>query len=66
MMVRPDRIVRDKEAQRITGLGKTLRLQLEAEGKFPKRRRITLRVVGYSERELLEWVDARLNGSNAA
>lgn len=56
-----DRIVRDAEASRVTGLGKSQRYRLEKAGKFPSRRVLTPggRSMGYLESELLEWVNSR-------
>jgi prophage regulatory protein len=60
----PDRVVRDDEAYKITGVKRSLRRELEKRGEFPRRRKITERIFGYSERELLEWANARLHGNN--
>lgn len=65
-MKAPDRILREDECRKITGLGRTLRHDLEARGEFPKRRKITERITGYSEREVLHWVNERLHGGGDA
>lgn len=59
--MKADRIVRDSEAERITGLKKSQRYRLEKAGKFPSRRVLTPggRSMGYLESELLEWVNSR-------
>ena len=59
----PDRILRDEECQQLTGLKKQIRYKLEAEGKFPLRRRITERLSGYSYREVQAWIDDALQNS---
>lgn len=60
-----DRILRRASVRESTGLPNTTLDRLEAEGRFPKRRRITERNVGWSELEVQNWVDARLNGEAA-
>jgi prophage regulatory protein len=59
----PDRILRDDECHQLTGLKKQIRYKLEAEGKFPLRRRITERLSGYSYHEVQAWIDDRLCNS---
>lgn len=56
-----DRIVRDTEATRVTGLGKSQRYRLEKAGQFPSRRVLTPggRSMGYLESELLAWINSR-------
>ena len=54
-----DRIVREAEARKISGLGRTARWQLERAGNFPRRRAITGRITGYLESELRDWVRSR-------
>lgn len=60
--MRPDRIIRDKECEAKTGLAKNTRRMMEKAGTFPRRRQITERVFGYSEREVDEWVTRKLHG----
>lgn len=54
-----ERIVREPEARKISGLGRTARWQLERAGAFPQRRVIVGRLTGYLESELREWVRSR-------
>jgi prophage regulatory protein len=54
-----DRLIREPECQRMTGLGRTKRWQLERAGLFPKRRVISGHITGYLESELLEWIRSR-------
>ena len=58
-----DRILRDAECEKLTGLKKNTRYKLEAEGQFPLRRRITERLSGYSYLEVQAWIDDRLTNS---
>ena len=58
-----DRILRDAECEKLTGLKKNTRYKLEAEGRFPLRRRITERLSGYSYLEVQAWIDNRLRNA---
>lgn len=60
-----DRILRRYAVREATGLPNTTIDRLEKEGRFPKRRRITDRNVGWSELEVQQWIDARLGGEAA-
>ena len=51
-----DRIVRDPECKKITGLSRTSRWRLEREKRFPCRRRIGKCAVGWSLIELLDFI----------
>ena len=55
----PDRIVRERECQRITGLSRTSRYELEREGRFPKRIRLSSQAYGWRLSALLSWIDER-------
>lgn len=52
-------IVRDKQATEITGYGRSHRLRLEREGKFPQRRALGDRAYGYLKSDLINWVKNR-------
>jgi prophage regulatory protein len=54
-----DRIVREAECRELTGLSAGVRQGLEAAGAFPKRRRLSVRVSGWLESELLVWLHSR-------
>jgi prophage regulatory protein len=54
-----DRLLREPEVAKVTGLGRTTRFQLERKGLFPRRRKITKNTVGWLESELLEWILSR-------
>ena len=54
-----DRIIREAECQRVSGLGRTTRYELEIKGQFPKRRRLTGNSVGWIESEIQKWIEDR-------
>lgn len=54
-----DRIIREKECFRFTGLSRTTRWRLERRGEFPKRRKLSENAVGWLESEILAWVQAK-------
>lgn len=54
-----DRIVRLPEVCEITGLKKTWVYELERQGRFPRRRKLSTRASGWLHSELVEWVRAR-------
>jgi prophage regulatory protein len=54
------RILRLKEVSRVTGLGRSYIYQLQAEGQFPHSIKIGVRVVGWLEGEIQEWLNARV------
>ena len=54
-----DRILREPDVARMTGLGRTTRYEAERRGDFPRRRRITRNAVGWLESEILEWLRSR-------
>jgi prophage regulatory protein len=60
-----DRILRRAAVRAATGLPNTSLDRLEQEGRFPKRRRLTERSIGWSEREIQQWIEDRLNGGAA-
>ncbi|WP_064601611.1 helix-turn-helix transcriptional regulator [Photobacterium sp. J15] len=52
-----DRFVREKERQQITQISRSTAWRLEQEGKFPARRQIGGRAVGWLHSELMDWVN---------
>lgn len=54
-----DRLLRLREVAQIAGLSRTAVYRAEADGRFPKRRRIGLRAVAWSEAEVLAWIASR-------
>lgn len=61
-----ERILREPEVGRVTGLGRTTRYEMERRGEFPRRRQIGLGAVGWLESELLEWMRTRKTLSHKA
>ena len=54
-----DRLLRQDEVMRMTGLSRTGIWELERRGEFPRRRRVGARNVAWLESELLEWMRSR-------
>ena len=54
-----DRCVRETECKHITGLSRTRRWELEREGKFPKRIKLSERAVAWGLSDLMNWVEER-------
>src|SRR5690349_9884671 len=59
------RILRLKEVSRVTGLGRSYIYQLQAEGQFPHSIKIGVRVVGWLEGEVQEWLNTRVHMSRS-
>jgi prophage regulatory protein len=51
--------LREPEVFSITKLSKSTRWRLERDGKFPKRRQLSTKAVGWLEQEVNEWVRSR-------
>ena len=61
-----DRIVRDEERARLTGLSRSAWWEGEKRGKYPKRRRLGPASVGWLLSELQEWMRSlEAAGANA-
>lgn len=54
-----DEILRSRDVQRITQLGRTTLWRLEKAGEFPARRQITGNLVGWLSSEVNEWLHSR-------
>jgi prophage regulatory protein len=54
-----ERILREPETLRITGLDQRTLDREEAAGRFPRRVQLTPRTVGWRESEVTEWVQTR-------
>ncbi len=54
-----ERIIREPECKRRSGLSRSTRWRLEHDGKFPRRRRISPGTSGWLESEFAAWVRAR-------
>ncbi|MCL6742797.1 AlpA family phage regulatory protein [Kosakonia sp. R1.Fl] len=50
-----DRTIREPECREITGLARTTRYMMEKEGKFPARRKLGGRAVGWLLSEITDW-----------
>lgn len=53
------RVLRLPQVCALTGLGRSIIYQMQAEQRFPQRIRLTERAVGWMEDEVLEWVAKR-------
>ena len=58
-VLRNRKILREREVHERTSLSRTTRWRMEQEGKFPLRRQISERRVGWLESEIDDWVLAR-------
>ena len=58
-------ILRLPQVCRMTGLGRSMIYQLEAENRFPCRVRIGARAVGWVESEVQGWLSARIQHCRA-
>jgi prophage regulatory protein len=54
-----DRFIREPECREITGLSRSTRWRLERNGKFPRRRRISVGTTGWLASEIAFWVRER-------
>ena len=54
-----DRILRETEVRRVTGLSRTTRWRLACSGKFPKPVNLTDHAVGWKESEIQLWIERR-------
>lgn len=52
-----DRIVREPECLKMTGLSQTTIWRLEKLGNFPKRHKLTKYAVGWRESEIAQWIN---------
>jgi prophage regulatory protein len=59
------RILRLPQVCSVTGLGRSMIYQLEADQRFPKRVRIGTRAVGWLEAEVRAWLRKRIELSRA-
>lgn len=60
----PIRLLRLGQVISMTGLGKTKIYELQAEGDFPMRVKITSHSVGWIEEEVQSWLARRIKASN--
>jgi prophage regulatory protein len=59
------RILRLPQVCSVTGLGRSMIYQMEADQRFPKRVRIGTRAVGWLEAEVRAWLQKRIELSRA-
>jgi len=52
-----DRIIREEECRRLTGICRTTRYMMERKGVFPARRQLGARSVGWLLSEVNDWLD---------
>jgi len=55
----PERIIRSKEVQELTGLSRTTIWRLERSGKFPARVPLSSSIVGWRSSEITHWITTR-------
>ena len=53
------KVLREPEVFALTGLSKTTRWRLERDGKFPQKRKLSAKAVGWLATEIVEWIQAR-------
>ena len=63
-MKEKDSLVRWRQVHQIVGISRTSVWRLEREGQFPKRRHISKRAVGWSEKEIQKWLKERPQAIN--
>lgn len=54
-----DRAIRESECRQLTGLARTTRYELERAGKFPQRRKLGGRSIGWMLSEVQEWITSQ-------
>ena len=50
-----ERVIREAECRRLTGICRTTRYMMEKEGKFPARRKLGGRAIGWLLSEVAAW-----------
>ncbi len=61
--VSSERALRLKQVCQLTGLGRSMIYQMQAERRFPQRIKLGERAVGWLEREVQEWLARRIEVS---
>ena len=56
-------VVRLPEVRRMTGLGRSTIYRLQADQQFPQSIKLSIRAVGWLEREVQEWLAERVASS---
>jgi len=55
----PDRYLRRRAVEEITGLSRSTIYLMMSRGEFPRPVKLTTRAVAWPEREITEWLDSR-------
>jgi prophage regulatory protein len=58
-----ERAMRLRQVSQLTGLGRSMIYQMQAEGRFPQRIKLGDRAVGWLESEVRAWLAARVETS---
>jgi prophage regulatory protein len=58
-----ERALRLKQVSQLTGLGRSMIYQMQAEGRFPQRIKLGERAVGWLESEVRDWLASRIDAS---
>jgi prophage regulatory protein len=53
------KFLREPQVYALTGLSKSTRWRLEKEGRFPKKRQLSAKSVGWLAQEIEEWIQTR-------
>ncbi|CAH6204268.1 MULTISPECIES: helix-turn-helix transcriptional regulator [Enterobacteriaceae] len=62
--IRPaERMIREGECRQLTGICRTTRYMMEKEGKFPARRKLGGRAVGWLLSEVTAWQQSRIKAA---
>ena len=56
---KPERIIRAKEVQELTGLSRTTIWRLERSGKFPARVPLSSSIIGWRSSDITQWIATR-------
>ncbi len=59
------RVLRWPQVKRLVGLSKSTVWRMERGGKFPRRRQLAVRAVGWDAREVEKWMETRRKGAMA-
>jgi prophage regulatory protein len=60
-----ERALRLRQVSQLTGLGRSMIYQMQAEGRFPQRIKLGERAVGWLESEVRDWLATRIETSRA-
>ena len=58
-----ERALRLRQVSQLTGLGRSMIYQMQAEGRFPQRIELGERAVGWLESEVRDWLATRIETS---